>query len=84
MQRLSRTPICMALTRPCPRQVLTNGKNTPLNPPYSLAIFSAAYTGQLSAWNWDSTYQGNHTLGGLLSQVRGLVIPACLARILAL
>ena len=60
-----------ALTWPCPRQVLTNGKTTPLNPPYALTIFSAAYTGQLSAWNWDSTYQGNNTLGGLLSQVRG-------------
>lgn len=59
------------LTWPCPHQVLTNGKNTPLNPPYALAISSAAYTGQLSAWNWGSTYQGNNTLGGLLSQVRG-------------
>ncbi|KAK9822485.1 hypothetical protein WJX81_001062 [Elliptochloris bilobata] len=55
--------------------VLTNGASTTLTPPYTLTIHSDAYTGQQSAWNWQSTYQGGGTLGGAVTS-SWEVIPA--------
>ena len=51
-------------------QMLTNGGSTALEPPYNLFISSSQYTGQMSAWNWESTYQGGGTLGGSITSVR--------------
>ena len=51
-------------------QALSNGGDSPVSTPYMVTVTSAAYTGQMSAWNWESTYRGGGTVGGMLTSVR--------------
>ncbi len=51
-------------------QAIANGGSAPFSVPYSVSISYAGYTGQETAWNWDSSFQGSGTITGTLSQVR--------------
>lgn len=61
-------------------QALTNGDDSPVSTPYMVTMNSAAYTGQISAWNWESTYRGGGTVGGMLTSVRPGICKLCRTR----
>ena len=59
-------------------QALTNGGDSTISTPYLVTVDSAAYTSQISAWNWESTYRGGGTVGGMLTSVRSDMYTLCL------